>query len=317
MSAAESGDERLVGVRVQFDEIPPAVRSWTEEVLGAPVVAAQPRVGGMSPAMAASLLAENGRTMFVKAVGSEINPDTPTHFRHEIEVLSALPPAPYRLPLLSSYDDGGWVGIALDDVDGRHPDWTSAHERQRILALVVEQSRELTPCPSDTPEASVAVACDKYAASMTDASAEERAVLPGWAAERLDELTGLCERMRGRLTYDTFCHFDVRYDNLLVRRTDNQPLLVDWGMSRRGPRWLDVVVFGFEWVDSPVFDGIVDALDLSPAEQRDVTGFLAGAGCYLVMQTAHPAPLGLPTINAFRRRVGLAMLGGVRRRLSL
>ncbi len=106
--------------------MPPAVHAWVESTLEAPVVDVQARVGGMSPAVAASVRAANGETAFVKAVSPEIHPDTPTHFRHEMEVLAALavlPRVPYRAATLSTYDDGDWVAIALEDIDGRYPDW--------------------------------------------------------------------------------------------------------------------------------------------------------------------------------------------------
>ena len=91
--AAEREGNRLVGVRLSYDAAPAPVRAWAEDLLGAKLVGVQPRVGGMSPAVAATLRAANGATAFVKAVGRSVKPDTPDHFRHEIEVLTALPPA--------------------------------------------------------------------------------------------------------------------------------------------------------------------------------------------------------------------------------
>lgn len=310
---------RLVGIRTPYDVMPPAVQSWVAQTLGAPVVEVQPRVGGMSPAVAASVRGADGASAFVKAVSGTINPDTPQHFRHEISVLTALstlPPVPYRAGLLATYDDGDWVAIALEDIDGRHPDWTSSADRDAVFAAVRAQTAELTPPPPRLPAESNRGAMSNYVAAMAEPSSDERAGLPAWAA---DELADLRSRVEGTLEHqrdESFCHWDIRHDNIVVRHRDGQPFLLDWGMSRRGQHWADTVVFAIEWVDSPDFDDIVSGIGLTAQEDDDITGFLAGLGCYVLMQATHPAPPGLPTLPAFRRQLGLACLAGVRRRLD-
>lgn len=309
-----TGVARLVGVRAAFATAPPSIHQWVEATLGSPVVEIQPRVGGMSPAVAVSLRAANGARAFVKAVGDDINADTPAHFRHEIAVLQALPPAPYRAGLLSTYDDGHWVAIALEDVDGRHPDWASAQDRAAVLSAVQAQSRELTPIPAGLPGPSNRAPLAKHVASMRAADPGELAGLPDWAAGELPRLLELAERCLDHQRDETFCHWDLRYDNILLRHRDDQPLLLDWGMSRRGQHWGDTAVFALEWVDSPRFDDIITTAGLSAEEDIDITGFLAGIGCYTCMVSTRPAPSGLPNLPAFRRQLGMACLAGVRRR---
>ena len=135
---------RLEGVRVSYDEAPDRVKAWAEQTLGAEVVGVRHRVGGMSPAIAASLRGANGRTMFVKAVSSEINPDTPTHFRHEIEVLTALPAAPYRARLLSTYDDRDSDGRPT--VAGSRSRWRTSRATTRTGARRPTGPRCSRPC---------------------------------------------------------------------------------------------------------------------------------------------------------------------------
>lgn len=304
----------MTGVRTRYDVAPAALKQWAEDLLGAHVAEVQPRSGGMSPAIAVSLTGANGATAFVKAVSSDINPDTPTHFRHEIAVLSALPPAPYRAGLLSTYDDGHWVAIALEDIDGRHPDWTSKVDRERVYDAVMEQSRELTPIPPGLPGVSNRGGIVTYLETLHEPTDAELAGLPGWAAADLPHLVDLVELSLDHHRDEAFCHWDIRYDNILIRESDNQPILLDWGMARRGQRWGDAMVYGLEWVDSPDFDAIMARLALSPQEELDVTGFLAGIGGYLTMASTHAAPPSLPNLPAFRRQLGLACLQGVRRR---
>ena len=68
-------------------------------------------------------------------------------YRYEANVLSHLPPAPYRVTLLGTYDDGRWVALLLSDVEGRHPHLTEEVDRAVVTDLVLRQSNELTPPP--------------------------------------------------------------------------------------------------------------------------------------------------------------------------
>lgn len=317
--SGREGDGRLVGVRTPYDSAPPALHAWAAETLGAPVVDVRPRIGGMSPAVAASLRATNGARAFVKAVCHAINPNTPDHFRHEIAVLSVLadlPPMPYRARLMSTYDDGDWVAIALEDIDGRHPDWSSEADRAAVFEAVRRQSAELTPIPARLPPGSIRDVAVKHLAAMRNATPAEVAGLPGWAASRLSQLTEPAQRSLDNHRDESFCHWDIRHDNILIRLRDGQPMMLDWGMSRRGPHWADTMIFALEWVDSPTFDDIMSSIGLTDGEQDDVTGFLAGAGCYLTMTSTCPPPPSMPRLPAFRRQVGAACLRGVRRRLA-
>jgi hypothetical protein len=94
-------------------------------------------------------------------------------------------------------------------------------------------------------------------------------------------------------------------------------VIVDWGQSRIGPRWIDTLVFGLDWADQPVFDEVVATLDLDDDEERAITAFLTGFGGRLAMMATQPAPPGLPRLPEFRRDVAARCLAGARRRLGL
>jgi hypothetical protein len=309
--------KRLTGVRVPYAQAPDALHAWVEDTIGARVTEVVPRHGGMSPAVAATLRFANGERAFVKAVGAEINPVTPTHFRHELAALQALPPAPYRAELLGVFDDDDWVGLLLEDVEGDHPDWSSRADRDLVLDAVRAQSRELTPPPPGVPQISNRIGLTTYVEGMRTPSDAELAGLPLWARARLPELADLTTATLDHQTDESFCHWDLRHDNILVRAADRQPFLLDWGMSRLGQRWSDLFVFAVEWAEEPEFDRLLDIADLSRSEQDDVTGFLAGLGAYLLMMATHPPPPGLPNLPAFRRELGGRCLQGVHRRLGL
>src|SRR5262245_43475464 len=113
---------RAVGVRMPYADVPARVRRWVDDTLGSPVNGWEDQVGGMSPGCATRLVAADGTRAFVKAVGAELNPDTPTLFRREVEVLRLIGDDPLWAGLRSSYDEDGWVTLLLEDVSGGHPD---------------------------------------------------------------------------------------------------------------------------------------------------------------------------------------------------
>jgi hypothetical protein len=311
---------RMTGVRIAYDDVPAAVRAWVERELGGEVAHVEPRVGGMSPAAAVTARTDAGERAFVKAVGPEINPDTPSHFRHEIEVLSALPPVPYRARLLASYDDGEWVAILLEDIDGGQPDLDDLTVRSVVLETVQEQSRELRGAADPSGSRTITdLAHDVWAAMLADPGPSEMAGLPDWFRGDLHNLRRRIVDGLGLIVDDTFCNFDVRHDNLLMRagaHEGGQPVIVDWGQSRVGPRWIDTAVFGLDWVDQPVFDEIVATVGPTADEERAITAFLGGFGARVAMIGTLPAPPGLPRLPEFRRELGSRCLEGFSRRLG-
>jgi hypothetical protein len=306
------------GIRIGYDEVPSSVRQWVERTLGDSVTDVTPRVGGMSPAAAVTVQTAGGRRVFVKAVGATINPDTPTLFRHEIRVLAALPIVPWRASLLDSYDDGEWVGLLLEDIDGGHPDLDDPAARAVVLDVVQAQSRELLGVadPSDQPTVGD-LAATHWLPMLDEPSPDEAAALPSWFRARHGELRALTADGIASFAEDTFCSYDVRYDNLLLRADSGQPVIVDWGQSRVGPRWTDTMAFALDWAEQPAFDEMVASFGLDDAEERAVTAFLTGFGARLTMLSTHPAPPGLPYLPEFRRDVGDRCLAGARRRLGL
>ena len=114
----------------------------------------------------------------------------------------------------------------------------------------MEQVAELTPIPPTIQTESVADIMAKHQALMlADPPGDLLEVLPAWArasyADLMSFVTG-----GGPVDGNTLCHWDIRHDNLLVREADGQVVMLDWGVSRRGPWWADVFVMGIEWAES-------------------------------------------------------------------
>lgn len=303
---------RAVGVRLPYELTPPSLRWWVEVELGAAVVEARTQVGGMSPGCAARLRLSDGRRAFVKAVGDDLNTETPRLFRHEIEVLAHLGPAPYRPGVLATYDDGAWVGLLLEDIDGRHPDLSTEGDTDGVWATVARQARELTPPPHGLRVLTLADSVERWADSW-DRIVTGTACLPSWAGERVDALRARVTGLPDRLPVEALCHWDIRDDNLLVR-VDGSVMVVDWGMSRLGPRWGDLFALCLEWVETPEFDR---RMALTGADAATVTDLLLGLGGHGAFRATEPTPPGLPTLRVFQRREADRFLAGARRRLAL
>lgn len=300
------------GARQPYAQVALPVRTWVQEQLGAPVVHAETQDGGMSPGCAARLRAADGATAFVKAVSAESNPRTPKLFRHEIAVLSRLPPAEYRPDLLATYDDGTWVALLFADVDGDHPDLRDADQAAAVWSTVEAQARELTPAPDGLEIDILADNTRRWADGWATMAADPAGRLPAWATPRVDGLTDRVAALADRLSTESLCHWDVRNDNLLLR-ADGSVVIFDWGMARRGPSWGDLFMLCLAWADHPRFDEDVARLDADP---HVVTDLLLGLGGWLALRSSEPAPPGIPTMPAFQRREANRLLIAAERRLS-
>ena len=110
-----------LGRRISWWQVPEHVRSAVEASLGGDVVDAVTQKGGYSLGAAARVRLASGRRAFVKALGVDLHSSSLELYRNEALAMPHLPadlPAPR---LLDVYDDGDWVALVYEDVEGRHP----------------------------------------------------------------------------------------------------------------------------------------------------------------------------------------------------
>ncbi|WP_457190018.1 hypothetical protein [Nocardioides sp. P5_E3] len=307
---------RAVGVRLTYDAVPAAVRSWVEDRLGSPVVRTAEQVGGMSPGCATRLTCADGTRAFVKAVGAELNPDTPGLFRREIAVLDHLGQHELWARLLAAYDDGAWVALLIEDVDGRHPDFGDAAEVDAVLRAVdrlgvVLKERDVA---STVDLVDVAQVFGKWADSLaTLADASAATPVPEWLRSDPHDWAAVLREHAGR-PVSQVVHWDIRVDNLL-RRPGGEVVFVDWGVAARGPTWVDPLLARLECVEDPWFDtSVASSPSLADVGDDAVTAFLAGFGAHLAVRSVVAVDVNLPTLNDFRVRESRRMLEAVARR---
>jgi aminoglycoside phosphotransferase (APT) family kinase protein len=300
------------GVRIGWTDLPDDVRSAVAAILGAPVVEATSQVGGFSPGTADRVRTADGRRAFVKAVSAAQNPDSPGMHRREARITAALPthaPAPR---LLGVHDDGDWVALVLEDVEGRHPvtPWRP-DEASRVLATLERMARALTPAPVAAPTAAESLAQDFL--GWRNIATDPPSDLDAWAAARLDAILAWADRGLAALAGDTLVHLDVRADNLLLS-ADGRVTLVDWPWACLGPAWLDRLLL---LVNLRLYGG--DPHDLlrrcaadTGAELDDLVAVLVGLAGFFLDAARRPPPPGIETVRAFQRAQGDAVLAWLR-----
>lgn len=325
MTGAAAPGPRAVGVRAPYAEVPDRVRGWVDEALGSPVASWTDQVGGMSPGCATRVVAADGSRAFVKAVGLDLNPDTPTLFRREAHALGLIGTHPLWAGLLAAYDDGDWVALLLEDVDGTHPDLGDDATMARLLEATDELARVLggrvaSPTAAPGPDGPGLPDLRERFTTWADAfdHAEEvpRDLLPGWVASDAGhwqaQVRALADHPAG-----TVVHWDIRDDNLL-QRPSGDLVFVDWGQCGVGADWLDPLLARLERVDTTWFDAsLASSPALARAGDEAVTAWLVGFGTFLAWRAVTAVDVNLPTLGEFRRRESARCLAAAARRLDL
>jgi hypothetical protein len=293
------------GQRLQWGELPAPVRIGIEERLGSAVLTAESQAGGFSPGLASRLRLADGSRVFVKAVSGRSNPDSPGMYRREARVAAALPAAVPAPALRWSWDDGDWVVLAFDDVDGRSPalPWRSS-ELERVLRAITDLAALLTPSPIALEPARETLSRLFGGWQRVVDDAKEARLGPGVRA-RLAELLQLEARWPESTDGESLVHLDIRADNVLLTR--DRVLFVDWPAASIGAPWIDLVAMlpSVAMQGGPDPEDIWRAHPLSRGVDDDrVDAFLAGIVGYFAHTVWLPPPPGLPTIRAFQSAQG-------------
>jgi hypothetical protein len=301
------------GVRIGWADLPGRVRHDVERIIGGgPVVTAESQTGGFSPGTADRVRTAGGRRAFVKAVTPALNRDSAGMARTELRISSAMPPGAPVPRVLGGFDDGEWVVLVLEDVAGTHPrtPWVESEIHAAAAAL-----RDLAAALTPSPIPGLPAAADHFASDFHrwhDLAASPPDDLDPWAADRLGTLRAAADRGLTAITGgQTVVHSDLRADNILIR-PDGRFVFIDWPWGCTGPDWLDAVLLAINVIvhggdPGPLTAGVDPEL---------TTGVVAGITGYFHYQSRLPAPPGLPTVRAFQRFQGDALLPWLRAALD-
>jgi aminoglycoside phosphotransferase (APT) family kinase protein len=257
--------------------------------------------------VAARVRTAAGDRAFVKAVSAEANPESPGMHRQEARVTAALPDIAPVPRLLASYDDGVWVALAFEDIDGRHPvtPWQE-HELRRVVGAIDELFADLTPCPlADAVEVGHQWRPEFTNWRTVAAADAPPAGLDPWVLPHLDRLAGLEARWEEAARGDTLLHLALRADNMLV--TDDRVWLVDWPWAARGNPAFDLAAFcpsvAMQGGPPPAETFAMSTVcrDTDPDELLVLVATIAGD---FAVGALKPPPPGLPTMRTFQAAQG-------------
>jgi Phosphotransferase enzyme family len=304
------------GVHLPWAQVPPAVQTWAAGVGGGVPGSARDVPGGFSPG-ATTVLDCPGGAIFVKAVGSALNPESPEFHRREAVISASLPAAPQFPRLLDVYDDGDWVALAFAAIAGRPPahPWDELELRAAVGALDALHAA-LTPNPvPHAPRAADRLRPLFGGWAELAALTSPPAGLSAWSSRHLDRLASLESGWLEAVTGSTLLHGDVRSDNLLVTAR-GAVVVVDWPHACVGTPVFDLVA----WAPSVVLEGgpaPEELLGLSTSASAVDDGALAvlvaAFSGFLVGHSLRPPPPGLPTLRSFQAAQGDAALDWLQR----
>jgi aminoglycoside phosphotransferase (APT) family kinase protein len=309
------------GVRLPWVQVPSRIRDEVAAVLGSPVVRAENQPGGFSPGVAARCALADGRRCFIKAVSPDQNEMTPAMHRREARITAALP-AGLPVPVLRHViDDGHWVVLVFDEIDGRPPatPWTLDDLAATFAALDV-LSATTTPCPipglGRAGEAHDASFRGYRRLAAGDIAAER---LDDWSRRHLDLLAALEADWQEAAAGEALLHSDLRADNLLMT-PDGTMVIVDWPQACVGAAWVDKIfmVPSVALAGGPGPEVVEAVLDpFAGADPAAVDRVLAAFTGYLTAHALLPPPPGLPTLRAFQAAQGEAARNWLASRLGL
>lgn len=308
------------GVRLAWEEVATHVRAELASVLGSEVVAAENQPGGFSPGVAARCRLADGRRYFIKAVSDAQNSVSPNLHRREARIAAALPaglPAPQ---LVAVVDDGHWVALVFDDVDGRPPQqpWTFDELRAAFAAFDEVANQGRGGLAGLVPFADLhGDGLDGYRRLAGGDPLIEH--VDPWSRRHVDRLAQLEAEYPAASAGQALLHSDLRADNLLIRE-NGSVVIVDWPGACLGAGWVDKALMlpsvGLGGGPSP--GEVEERLDpFAGADPDAVDRVLVALAGFFTVQGAEPDPPGLPTLRAFQRAQAEVTRAWLRHRLRL
>lgn len=306
------------GRRLDWHDVPRHVQRQIELIADDAVVDAVSQPGGFSPGLAARLELADGRRVFAKAVDAERQPIEAEFHRRESATAAALPASAPAPRLLGSHDDGDWVALVFEDVEG----WLPAQpwrpdELHRVLHALTDLADVLTPAPADISPVSAHPRLGGWSEIAADGHLCDR--LTDVAPEVTDQLERLCDLESGWRDVAagrTLAHLDAFPHNIVM--TSARVMFVDWPHARVGAAHLDLLTVlisaaasGFDpeprLVGHPLMRGVDPAgIDVILAAQA---GFMLRGALETTSQE-------LDRIPVVKRALGRVALAWLRRRLE-
>jgi Ser/Thr protein kinase RdoA (MazF antagonist) len=289
--------------RLRWEYVPMQVQADIERLAGGRVLATENCAGGFSPGLASRLDLADGRRVFVKAMDAAEWPDQVDFYRAEARVAASLPPAVPAPQLLASSDDGQWVVLVFEWVDGEEPDLRRHQQDAFLVAAALDDlATTLTPPPIALPADHPRLGGWAYLAADGNLLARLTAT-SRWAADHLGMLIELQ-------------HFDAYPHNILM--TPGRVWFVDWPHARPGAPVIDLIAFASSAAAAGIDPEqlLAESPVAAAAGPRAVDAILAAHAGFCVAGSLYEGPPELAPVIAAKAELGTAAVAWLRRRLA-
>lgn len=289
---------------MEWSAVPRSVRDAVDLALGSAVVETVNLEGGFSPGPAARCDLADGRRVFVKAAGERLNPISPAMHRIEGAVLGALPADHPSPTLIDVVDDGDWVALLVEWVDGSMPPAPLADDdvarALRLVDRLAETGSGLHPVGVEPFRRRGRSLFGHW----TGLLASPPRGLDPWSRTHLTQLANLESDIEQASEGRHLIHGDLRTDNMIFSVDGPEhDIAVDWPSAAIGAPWIDLL----ELLPALHLDGgpppaeIFDTRRVARgADAEAVDVVLATFAGFLTRHALLPAPPGLPTLRAFQ-----------------
>jgi hypothetical protein len=302
--------------RIAWAELPAESVNSLENFLGSRVATATDQPGGFSDGVTTRLTLADGRCVFVKAVNSEQAPHVAAYHRRETAIARRLPAHAPTSRLVDAYDDGVWVALVFENIDGQLPaqPWRR-DEFERVLHAATDLAEALTPSPvEDTVLAPPRLGGWQAIAGASTVGRLES--LSPWAVGHLDELAALEQQAAPVLAGQTLLHGDLYPFNVMLDR--QHEWFVDWPHAWIGASHCDVLTLS----STASLSGIDPQriADTHPLTRRldpaQINTFLAVHAGFLIRLAATAEPGADPSLIDTAHCLGVASLQWLNNRLD-
>jgi Ser/Thr protein kinase RdoA (MazF antagonist) len=230
-------------------------------------------------------------------------------------VSQQLPPSAPVTRLLDSYDDGDWVALMCEWVDGALPAQPWGDDQlERVLAATADLADALTPSPVN-PAVLAGPRLGGWRAIADDGDVAELESLSPWAASRLDTLVALEEQRATALGGATLQHGDLCPFNVLM--SADRVYVLDWPHAWVGATFCDALTV--------LVSAAMSGLDPEPhvarhrllrdLEPEHIAIFLAAHSGFLTRLATVAGPQADRNLVTMVIALGRASLGWLRNRL--
>ncbi|MDP9792455.1 aminoglycoside phosphotransferase (APT) family kinase protein [Catenuloplanes nepalensis] len=297
--------------RLRWSDIPDSLRNRAEQAVATPLHEIASAPGGFTPGVASTVAGESGTRFFVKAIARHTSEVAGAYLR-EARIAEALPPQTPSPRLLWWHDDGTWIVMLFEHVDGHTPGIADLDPAMTAVAALGK-----TPGPLGLPRL-----VDEFAEDFTgwrdiaDAASWTAitAAYPELASTSIDVLAAREKRWTDAADGTALVHGDLRLDNMILAADGVR--IVDWPNACTGAGWVDLVLMtpslAMHGVD---VEQLLDGHPLTREADRDDldTILVAGAG-YFVSRSLLPPPPAAPAVRDFQQAQAKALLAWLRTR---